>query len=105
MRVFLCAIVVFYFWLMNFDFEQIYNELFAFCQAENFSGYDPFDGLNSQFTFNYTPLKYFAPARLAWLQMVKRSPVNLRPGFKNRKRRKRKRHRAFRIGGTLAFPN
>ena len=63
---------------MNFDFEQIYNELFAFCQAENFSGYDPFEGLNSPF-IQHTPLKYFAPARLVWLQMVKRSPVNLRP--------------------------
>ncbi|MEO6590328.1 MAG: delta-aminolevulinic acid dehydratase, partial [Pyrinomonadaceae bacterium] len=63
---------------MNFDFEQIYNELFAYCQAENFSGYDPFEGLNSRI-FQYTPLKYFAPARLAWLQTVKRSTINLRP--------------------------
>ena len=63
------------------NFEQIYNELFAFCQAENFSGYDPFEGLNSSY-FQLTPLKYFAPARLAWLQMVKRSPVNLRPVLK-----------------------
>jgi hypothetical protein len=66
---------------MNFDFEQIYNELFAYCEAENFSGYDPFEGLNSPFV-QLTPLKYFAPARLAWLQFVKRSPINLRPFLK-----------------------
>ncbi len=66
---------------MNFDFEQIYAELFAYCRAENFSGDDPFDGLNSRI-FQLTPLKYFAPARLAWLQTVKRSPLNLRPILK-----------------------
>ncbi|CAN5832016.1 exopolysaccharide biosynthesis protein VpsJ [soil metagenome] len=63
---------------MEFDFEQIYDDLFAYCEAENFSGYDPFEGLNSPFV-QLTPLKYFAPARLAWLQMVKRSPFDLRP--------------------------
>ena len=66
---------------MNFDFEQIYDELFAYCRTENFSGYDPFEGLNSPFV-QLTPLKYFALVRLAWLQMVKRSPVNLRPFLK-----------------------
>ncbi len=66
---------------MNFDFEQIYDELFAYCRTENFSGYDPFEGLNSPF-IQLTPLKYFALVRLAWLQMVKRSPVNLRPFLK-----------------------
>ena len=66
---------------MNFDFEQIYNELFAYCQAENFSGNDPFDGLNSRI-FQHTPLKYSAPVRLAWLQTIKRSPLNLRPILK-----------------------
>lgn len=66
---------------MNFDFEKIYDELFAFCRKENFSGYDPFDGLNSPF-FRASPLKFFAPARLVWLQTVKRSAKNLRPALK-----------------------
>lgn len=68
-----------YFFTM--DVEQIYNELFDYCKTENFSGYDPFEGLNSPF-IQLTPLKHFAPARLAWLQMVKRSPVNLRSFLK-----------------------
>jgi hypothetical protein len=62
---------------MKIDFAEIYDQLFAYCEAERFSGYDPFDGLNSRI-FQRLPLKNFAVARLAWLQIVKRSPVNLR---------------------------
>lgn len=60
---------------------NVYDELFAYCEAENFAGYDPFDGLNSRI-FQDSPLKYFAVSRLAWLQMVKRSARNLRPLLK-----------------------
>jgi uncharacterized protein YyaL (SSP411 family) len=58
--------------------KNTYDTLFDFCEAENFSGYDPFDGLNSGI-FQALPLKYFAFARIIFLQLVKRSPVNLRP--------------------------
>ena len=60
---------------------DVYDRLFAYCEAENFAGYDPFDGLNSRI-FQASPLKYLAPARLAWLQMVKRSAKNLRSALK-----------------------
>jgi hypothetical protein len=60
---------------------NVYDALFAYCEAENFAGYDPFDGLNSRI-FQASPLKYFRTARLAWLQMVKRSAKNLRPALK-----------------------
>ncbi|NJM52908.1 MAG: hypothetical protein HC846_05650 [Blastocatellia bacterium] len=63
---------------MPIDFVRIYDELFAWCEREDFAGYDPFDGLNSKI-FQATPLKYFSLSRLAWLQMVKRSAKNLRP--------------------------
>lgn len=66
---------------MNTDFQQIYARLFKYCETENFAGFDPFDGLNSKI-FQSTPLKNFAVSRLAWLQMVKRSPKNLRPLLK-----------------------
>ena len=62
---------------MALDLETIYEQLFAYCEQQGFSGYDPFDGLNSSW-FQRSPLKYSAAARLAWLQMVKRSPVDLR---------------------------
>ena len=61
--------------------QTTYTKLFDRCEAEEFAGYDPFDGLNSRI-FQKTPLKFFAPARLAWLQMVKRSAKNLRPSLK-----------------------
>jgi hypothetical protein len=54
------------------------DTLFDFCKADNFAGYDPFDGLNSRI-FQILPLKYFAFARVAFLQIVKRSRLNLRP--------------------------
>jgi hypothetical protein len=56
---------------------NVYDELFAWCEREQFSGYDPFDGLNSRI-FQALPFKNFAIARLMWLQTIKRSPVNLR---------------------------
>lgn len=46
--------------------------------AENYAGYDPFDSLNSRL-LQATPLKNNGFVRLAWLQLGKRSPINLRP--------------------------
>jgi len=69
---------------MALDLEKIYDHLFTYCTAEDFAGYDPFDGLNSDL-FQMSPLKYFSKTRLAWLQMVKRSPMNLRPILKVQK--------------------
>lgn len=60
---------------------NVYDELYAWCEAENFAGYDPFDGLNSRI-FQASPLRFFAVSRLAWLQLVKRSEKNLRPVLK-----------------------
>lgn len=65
---------------MAIDLEHVYERLFAYCKAENFAGYDPFDGLNSRL-FQMTPLKFSRLVRLAWLQMIKRSAINLRPAL------------------------
>jgi len=62
---------------MSLDLDKIYTRLYSYCENEGFAGYDPFDGLNSV-SFHLTPLKHLETARLAWLQMVKRSPVDLR---------------------------
>jgi len=62
---------------MASNLQDIYDRLYAYCKAEDFAGYDPFDGLNSAL-FQLTPLKHMRIARLAWLQMGKRSPVDLR---------------------------
>lgn len=60
------------------SYEKAYEDLYAWCKGEGFAGYDPFDGLNSRF-FRALPLKKFAPARLMFLQLVKRSSWDLRP--------------------------
>ena len=62
---------------MALDLETIYERLFCNCESRGFAGHDPFDGLNSVL-FQFTPLKYFTLPRLAWQQMLKRSPADLR---------------------------
>lgn len=52
-------------------------KLKSYCEAENFSGWDPYDGLNSRL-FQATPLKHWDLARLIWIQAFKRSPINFR---------------------------
>lgn len=47
-------------------------------KADNFSGADPFDGLNSIF-FKFFPKLKKGLFGLAWLQLHKRSAINLRP--------------------------
>lgn len=58
--------------------EQAFNDLFQWCRRRGFAGYDPFDGLNSRL-FQSTPLKDSRTARLIQTQVLKRSPLNLRP--------------------------
>ncbi|WP_227714557.1 hypothetical protein [Marinobacter sp. DY40_1A1] len=47
-------------------------------RVQDFAGFDPFDSLNSRL-LSATPLYRNNFIRLAWLQLGKRSPVNLRP--------------------------
>jgi len=58
-------------------FAQTLDELFAWCRQHDFTGYDPFDALNSKI-FQATPLNNSVAARLLWTQTVKRFPLNLR---------------------------
>lgn len=55
-----------------------FRALREYCEAEGYKGWDPYDGLNSVL-FQATPLKRSKLARLAWIQLFKRNPVNLRP--------------------------
>lgn len=60
------------------DLTQVYDKLYSYCESREFAGHDPFDGLNSRL-FARTPLRHSRLARLALIQAVKRSPVDLRP--------------------------
>lgn len=58
--------------------EETYERLYGWCEARGFAGSDPFDGLNSR-VFAATPFRNSRWARFALTQIVKRSPLNLRP--------------------------
>lgn len=55
-----------------------FKDLKSYCEAENFKGWDPYDGLNSKLFRTILPLKYSAILRLSVIQGFKRCPINLR---------------------------
>ncbi|RYZ32654.1 MAG: delta-aminolevulinic acid dehydratase, partial [Sphingobacteriales bacterium] len=58
--------------------QQSFDKLRTYCEAEDFKGWDPYDGLNSKL---FRALPFIANKRLprlAWIQLFKRSPLNLR---------------------------
>ncbi|NKI26846.1 delta-aminolevulinic acid dehydratase [Arenibacter sp. 6A1] len=57
-----------------------FKHLKDFCEAEEFKGWDPYDGLNS-WVIQKTALGKSRFFRLAWIQLFKRNPINLRPLF------------------------
>lgn len=59
--------------------KQSLNKLISYCEKEQYKGYDPYDGLNSKLfqSLPVLPKKRFP--RLAWIQLFKKLPVNLRP--------------------------
>jgi hypothetical protein len=69
---------------MYSDIDSSFKRLYSYCLAEDFKGFDPYDSLNSK-VFRATPLKKWNFARLVWIQLFKRSPVNLRSIFLIRK--------------------
>lgn len=58
-------------------FSDIYQRVAAKLEATDFAGADPFDGLNSR-VFAKLPLSSVPIMRLAWLQLFKKSPFDLR---------------------------
>lgn len=57
---------------------EISESLLNNAALDCFAGYDPFDSLNSKL-FNCFPFTNNSYLKLAWLQLGKRSPINLRP--------------------------
>lgn len=58
--------------------KDAFIKLRLYCEKENFSGWDPYDGLNSRMFQAIPFLKRSALCRLVMIQGFKRSPVNLR---------------------------
>lgn len=59
--------------------KESLEKLRVYCENEGFKGYDPYDGLNSRLFQSLPLLPKARLPRLAWIQLFKRLPVNLRP--------------------------
>lgn len=59
------------------NFNRISQIITERLREADYAGWDPFDGLNSKL-FASTPLNAWPLARLAWTQLFKRMPINLR---------------------------
>jgi hypothetical protein len=62
---------------MNSQVKDATLNLLAYCESEDWAGYDPYDALNSR-VFEAFPLLDSKLPRLALTQALKRSPINLR---------------------------
>lgn len=63
---------------MENNIQESFDRLRAYCEAEQYKGWDPYDGLNSKLAHALLPLKHSAILRLCIIQGFKRCPVNLR---------------------------
>lgn len=63
---------------MNDDVKTATLKLLAYCQDSDWSGYEPYDALNSKVVSALPFLDSRLP-RLALTQILKRSPINIRP--------------------------
>lgn len=62
---------------MSLSFKEAFATLIEYCESQQFKGWDPYDGLNSKF-FQAMPFSKYRLPRLAWIQLFKRNPINLR---------------------------
>jgi hypothetical protein len=58
---------------------QSFTQLEQYCRGEGYKGWDPYDGLNSKVFQAMPVLPKKRITRLAWIQFIKRMPLNLRP--------------------------
>ncbi len=58
--------------------REALSRLDAYCKRVDYRGFDLYDGLNSG-VFKKSPANRSPMLRLAWIQLFKRSPFNLRP--------------------------
>ena len=58
------------------EYERALGALLSYCRKESWAGYDPYDGLNSPIA---GLLPDYKVPRTLFTQLVKRSPVNIRP--------------------------
>ncbi|CUV66438.1 conserved hypothetical protein [Sulfurovum sp. enrichment culture clone C5] len=62
---------------MRIENTKSFKKLKDYCEVEGFKGWDPYDGLNSK-VFKALCMDKVEFFRLAWIQLFKRNPLNLR---------------------------
>jgi hypothetical protein len=63
---------------MYSNIYKSFKKLRNYCESEDFKGWDPYDGLNSQLFQSLPFVKNNTFARLLWIQFFKKSAINLR---------------------------
>ena len=61
--------------------EKSLERLRAYCEKEQFKGWDPYDGLTSRVFQSLPGIRKVRLFRLIWIQAFKRNPLNLRKLF------------------------
>jgi len=64
--------------MMNRQVYDSFKKLEAYCEAQEYKGYDPYDGLSSRVFRSLPVIKKSRLARLIWIQGFKKAPFNLR---------------------------
>ena len=64
--------------MLKVNIDDLRSVIFADAKNDNFSGYDPFDGLNSKL-LKFLPKLKNNIFGLIWIQFFKRFPINIRP--------------------------
>ena len=64
---------------LHSDASRALEQLLSYCRSHDWAGYDPYDALNSPLAA--LPLLNTRIGRLALTQVLKRSPINVRPLF------------------------
>lgn len=82
--------------------SEIAEQLLNKSEADNYCGYDPFDGLNSK-VFERFPFVKDSLFGLAWTQLFKRSPINFRRILAVPKRRNPKGAGLFILGLVIDY--
>ena len=61
--------------------KRVFDSVIIYCRGKDFSGYDPFDALNSPI-LSGASISGTKWGRIAAIQIIKRSPINFRPLFR-----------------------
>lgn len=61
------------------DIKLSFHSLKTYCESQDFKGWDPYDGLTSKLFKTLPFIRNNRFCKLAWIQLFKRLPFNLRP--------------------------